>query len=190
MAVLLIAAKAQAATIDFEQFNDSDLLTTQITGLTFANTIILTAGISLNEIDFPPHSGQNVAGDNGGPIAISFAQPIASFSGYFTYTTNLALDGLDASSNVLAVADSKYSANFTSSGVPGATPDELLQISSAKGFSQIVITGNPAGGSFVVDDITFTPLANATTPEPAAVSLATAGFAVLALYRLSFSRRR
>src|SRR5580698_6525806 len=75
--------------IDFESLNDGDLVTNQYPGLTFSNTIVLSAGISLNEFEFPPHSGTNVVSDNGGPMTITFFPPIQSFSGYFTYSVPL-----------------------------------------------------------------------------------------------------
>jgi hypothetical protein len=37
----------------------------------------------------------NVATDAGGPMFIFFASPIVSFSGYFTYATQLTLQGYD-----------------------------------------------------------------------------------------------
>src|SRR5882672_6224065 len=66
-------AYSDTVVLDFEGFSDSDFLTTQIPGLTFSNAMVLTASISLNEFDFPPHSGSNVIFDAGGPIGISFA---------------------------------------------------------------------------------------------------------------------
>ena len=65
---------ANAATIDFEGFPDSTVLTSQYLGLTFANTIVLTSGISLNEFELPPHSGVNVASDNNGPVTMTSAR--------------------------------------------------------------------------------------------------------------------
>ncbi len=59
------SAKASATTLNFEGFPGSTILTTQYPGLTFSNTIILTSGISLNEFEFPPHSGVSVVSENG-----------------------------------------------------------------------------------------------------------------------------
>jgi len=178
------ATLAYATSINFEQFTDSELLTNQVPGLTFSNTTVLTAGISLNELEFPPHSGQNVASDNGGPIRITFATPIFSFSGFFTYTTTITLTGLSATNNVLASTASQYSANYIGSGVAGASPNEFLQISSTSGVSQIDILGDPAGGSFVMDDITFT----SATPEPATLILGAGGTALLVLRSKRFPK--
>src|SRR5947207_2203983 len=89
--VVVLLTQASAATIDFEGFPDSTILTTQYPGLTFSNAMILTAGISLNEFELPPHSGVNVVSDNAGPMTLDFASPITSFSGYFTYLVPLTL---------------------------------------------------------------------------------------------------
>lgn len=175
IAILLSASGASATTLDFEQFTDSEILTTQIPGLTFSNTIILTAGISLNELEFPPHSGRNVAGDNGGPISISFASPLSSFSGFFTYAVPLTLDGFDSGGHELASVHSAFSSNLAISGDPGSTPNEFLQISSAQGISEVTIAGALSGGSFVMDDISFG--GSSTVPEPSSALLMLAGLA-------------
>lgn len=169
---------ANATTIDFEGFPDSTILTTQYPGLTFTNTIILTAGISLDEIDFPPHSGTNVASDNTGPITIDFAAPITSFSGYFTYAEPLTLDALDAGSTEVASAISLYSENLVSSGNP---PNELISVAFAGGFSSVTITGDPAGDSFTMDDITY-----GAVPEPDSILALLLGCAALVLARRQY----
>ena len=65
---------AASITLDFEGLPDSTILTTQYPGITFTNAIILTAGISLNEFEFPPHSGMNVVSDIEELITIKFQQ--------------------------------------------------------------------------------------------------------------------
>lgn len=173
-----LPARATALT-NFEQFTDSEILTTQIPGLTFTNTIILTAGISLDEFEFPPHSGSNVASDNGGLITIEFSSPVFLFNGYFTYAEPLTLDGFGSSNNLLASANSKFSSNLALSGDPGSSPNEFLQISSSAGLTEITITGDPNGGSFVMDDISF-----GSVPEPASYALLLLGTAVLVALHL------
>lgn len=80
LALLTFAAPAILAnTIDFEGLPDSTNVTNQYSGVIFSNAIILTTGISLNEFEFPPHSGTNVASDNGGPLSITFASPVSNF---------------------------------------------------------------------------------------------------------------
>ena len=70
---------ARATIIDFEGLPSGTMLTNQLAGLTFTNSVVLTAGVSLNEFDFPPHSGTNVINNFGsGGITINFAIPLAS----------------------------------------------------------------------------------------------------------------
>jgi hypothetical protein len=142
---------ADSVTINFEGFADGTVITTQYTGLGFLNATIATAGVSLDELDFPPHSGVNVVFDNGGPTTIDFSNPISQFSAYFTYSTALTVQGFNASNLLLQTANSLFSQNFVSSG---NSPNELISLNT-DGISSVVITGNPAGNSFVMDDLTF-----------------------------------
>ena len=183
MAFGLAAAQSVAAdpvTIDFEGFGDGTSLTNQVSGITFSNAIVLTAGQSLNEAEVPPHSGFNVVSDDGGPLSINFASPTASFSGYFTYAVQITLEAYDSSNNLLGSINSLFSNNFLLSGDAGSTPGELLSFSFAQGISRIVITGDPGGASFVLDDMTIQ--APVEVPEPASVSLLALGSLALAAY--------
>src|ERR1035437_846057 len=102
--LLLCTVQADADLLDFESLTSLEVVTTQFPGLTFSNTITLTAGISLNELDFPPRSGVNVVSDDGGPISILFSTPMLSFSGYFTYIVPLSLEAFDSSDTSLTLA--------------------------------------------------------------------------------------
>ena len=168
LAVVLLFPVFLAAgniTIDFESFADGDVLTNQISGLTFTNTVVMTAGISLNEIDFPPHSGVNVVSDNGGPLGIVFNTPVLDFSAYFTYVEPLTLTAFDAMHTPLGTALSLFSNNTATAGDPGSSPNELLHVGSLSGISSVSIAGDPSGGSFVMDDVTLTTPGSAV-PEP------------------------
>ena len=91
-AILCFAIISPPQTIsDFEALHDGDARTSQVTGLTFTNAQIATKFYSLNELDFPAHSGQNVASDTTGPVTIQFSTPVGSFSGYFTHKTALTI---------------------------------------------------------------------------------------------------
>jgi hypothetical protein len=156
--VLLAAASgstafAQNAPLTFEGYADSTILTNQYTGAVFSNAIVLTAGVTLNELEFPPHGGSNVASDNSGPMSIAFSSGVSSFSGYFTYSVPLTLQAFDASNHLLTSATSAFSNN--ESGVSGNQPNELLQVSSATSIYKIVITGSAQGASFVMDDVSM-----------------------------------
>jgi hypothetical protein len=178
---LSVAGEAQATTVDFEGFPDSTILTTQYPGLTFSNTIILTSGISLNEFEFPPDSGVNVASDNNGPITIDFSTPITNFSGYFTYLEPLTIDGFDASDTEVATAASAFSSNDALFGDPGSSPNEFIDLSFAGGMSSVTITGDPNGGSLTMDDISYTT----ATPEPKVLLLP-----LIALFATAIIRKR
>jgi hypothetical protein len=169
---------ANATTIGFEGFPDSTILTAQYPGLTFTNTIILTSGISLNEFEFPPYAGTNVASDNNGPITIDFSTPVTSFSGYFTYVEPLTLGGFDASDTEVAIAGSAFSDNDALFGDPGSRPNEFIDLSFAGGISSVTITGDPLGGSFAMDNMTYTT-AGAAVPEPGSLPLIIIGAAGL-----------
>lgn len=168
-------------TVGFEGFADGTVITTQYSGLIFSNATIATAGISLNEFEFPPHSGMNVVFDDGGPITIDFATPVLSFGGYFTYSVPLTVDAFNVTSSVVASATSAFSNNEALSGDPGSSPNEFLQVSFASGISDVTITGSLTGGSFVLDDATITTSVS-TVPESSTLILAVIGAAMLMLF--------
>jgi hypothetical protein len=171
-ALLSCAPALEAATVTFDTLADGDLVTTQYPGLTFSNTVVLTAGISLNEFELPPRSGSNVASDSGGPITIDFLTPVTSFSAYFTYLAPLTVTGFNSSSAAIASASSAFGSNLALSGDPGSSPNELLMVAAPSGISRVTILGDPGGGSFTMDDAAFTPLGGTTVPEPATGTLA------------------
>ena len=74
---------SSATSLDFEGLSDGDVVTTQFSaqGVTVSHSTVLTAGVSLDEFEFPPHSGSNVVVDEGGPMLFSFTMPVFSFGG-------------------------------------------------------------------------------------------------------------
>jgi hypothetical protein len=162
--------------LDFEGFPDSTPLTTQYPGVTFSNATVISAGITLNEFELPPHSGANVVFDDGGPMTISFASPILSFGGFFTYYQPLTLQAFDTSHAQVASAASAFRVNVGCDpgpfclGDPASSPNEFLGVSFPNGISRVIITGDPAGTSFVLDDATITTPA-ASVPEPSSIIL-------------------
>jgi hypothetical protein len=180
----LLPVPLAADIFTFEGFSDSTSLTTQYPGLTFSNATVITAGVSLNEFEFPPHSGTNVVFDDGGPISISFGSPILSFSGFFTYSVPLTLTAFDASSSQVASAVSAFFSNDALFGDPGSSPNEFLQVFFATGISGVTIAGDQAGGSFVMDDASIaTPTA---VPEPNSLFLLLTSVAGLLALRKRF----
>jgi hypothetical protein len=172
-AAFLIVGRAQAqVTIDFEGLPDTTPVTNQYSaqGLTLAGATAISAGISLNELEFPPKSGTNVVFDDGGPITGSFAVPVSDLEGFFTYSSPITLTAFNGATPV-GSAVSSYPQNFVSSGNP---PNELLQVSFAGGITNFSIVGAAGGGSFVLDDLQFTPgtlPSPSPVPEPATASL-------------------
>ncbi len=180
--VLVSARHLDASPITFEAFADGDALTNQIAGLTLANTVVVSAGINLNETEFPPHSGTNVVVDAGGPITVAFATPVAAVSGFFTYGVPLLFSAFDSTNNLIGTAASSFNANAALSGDAGSSPNEFLELLSPLGIASIVILGDPAGLSFTLDDLTVTPFQDATpVPEPSTLMLL--GFGVAEAYR-------
>jgi len=155
--------RAGVTTLDFEAFGDSTSLTNQYGGFLFSNAAISTAGLSLNDLEFPPHSGTNVAVDLGGPITIAFTSPVLNFSGFFTYSAALTIAAFDSLNQSVGTTNSLFSSNFVSSGNP---PNELLQVAFVGGISSISITGDAGGSSFALDDMTLTTAAASAVPEP------------------------
>lgn len=174
LALLLGAALAAppplpAIVINFESLADLESVTTQFPGITFSNATVLTAGISLNEFEFPPKSGVNVAFDDGGPITIAFASPVSVVSAAVTYLTPVTLTGYDSSLNPVAIDTSDFTSNTALSGDPGSSPNELMFVKSAAGFSKVTFAGDFFGGSLTIDDV--------TVPVPATLLLVAVGVA-------------
>ena len=163
-----LSVLALPAMIDFESFSDSQSLTNQIAGLTFSNATVLSAGISLNELDFPPHSGSNVIVDDGSPLSILFDAPVRLVDGFFTYTTNVTMRAFDAGNNLLASVTSLFGSNLADIGDPGSSPNELIGVAFASGISRVEIQGDIAGLSFVLDDLTYQ---TRDVPEPGTLAL-------------------
>lgn len=182
-AVLFYApSRAYAAPIliDFESLSEgTDVGSLLGPALTFSNATVLTAGTSLNEIEFPPTSGANVVYDSGSPLRIDFAGGISSFSAYFTYIAPLTIQFFDAS-GLLGSTTSSFDFNFGSSG---NAPNELLGGAFAS-ISYVTISGFSLGGSFVMDDLTFEPAAATPPPPiPEPSTLVLLGSGVLALVK-------
>lgn len=184
-------AFAAPITIDFESLADSDPVTAQFAGLSFSNATALSAGISLNEFEFPPRSGANIVLDDGGAISITFASLAKSFGAYFTYGSAVTVKAFDGAANLLTSITSDFSSNSALSGDGGSSPNEFLNI-AINGIKRIVIEGDLSGGSFVMDDLIYEHANNGgggTTPEPSTLLLFFAVLVATVLTKKSAKRR-
>jgi len=175
--------RAASVVIDFESFNSLDSITNQIPGLTFTDATILTAGVTLNEAEFPPYSGVNVVLDDGGPMTIAFDTPTDSVGGYFNYTEPFTMTAFDASDTEVAVADSLFSSNDALFGDPGSSPDEYISVAWASGISSVVLEADPGGSSFTLDNLTYDASSSSSTPEPGTMALFVLGTTGLIFWR-------
>lgn len=170
--VLFLQKSIPASTIGFENLPSGTILTNQFSGATFFNAIVLTTGFTLDEFECPPHSGANVASDNGGQMTISFASPLRSISGYFTYSVPLTIQAFDSSNHPIGSAVSAFANNQALSGISGSQPGELLQIGAPTSIYTIAIAGAANGRSFTVDDIT--PIAKCDVNQDGVTNVADA----------------
>lgn len=95
VAVLVLGpAPVRAENLDFEDLADLTLVgeTYGYYGIHFANAIALRAGLSLNETDYPPHSGVTVISTaTPGTLDIWFDSPRSVIGFYFTDESSMSL---------------------------------------------------------------------------------------------------
>jgi len=185
-ALALIATPVAAAPIliDFDTLTEGDT-PGLLSGVTFDSAMVLTAGVSLNEIEFPPNSGLNVVFNLLSELRLDFTDGVSNVGGYFTYVGALTLSAFDASNNLLGVATSLHNENYATSGNPA---NELLQIASTTAIAYVTIGSAAGPGTFVLDDLSFEVAEdgggntdpNPPVPEPATVTLMLLGAGVAA----------
>lgn len=181
----LASVSATANTINFEDLSDSDTVGSHYQGITFTNAVVLTAGASLNEFDFPPHSGINAIFDQSGPITINFQDAVSSISGYFTHTLRLSMEAYDSNNQLLGSTNSFFLNNTALNGDAASSPNELMSLSfSNLGISKVIILGESSGSSFVADDFTFAT--TSAVPLPQSSVLLVSGLMVIG----AMTRRR
>jgi hypothetical protein len=170
MLIFLVSFPLCASTIQltFDDLSDSTRIQDAYESVHFENAIVLTSGVSLNELEFPPHSGQNVAVDDGAPIVIAFDRPVSNVAAYITHNQLITLTAFDASGNAIGSVASMYRNNLAISGDVGSHPNELLHVPDAFLFS-VKISGAPDGFSFALDDFSFDE--STSIPEPSTANL-------------------
>lgn len=181
--ILFSTSIARADVITFEDLDDSTPVITRYPNLVFSNATAITSGVTLNEFEFPPHSGINVVFDDGGPMSITFTTPVSNVGAYFTYNTRITIVAYDGANNPIATITSVFDNNEALSGDLGSHPNEFLVFSMLGGISRITITGSLTGSSFVMDDLTFTAI-----PEPGTIFLLLTGSGMLVGLRKRFHR--
>lgn len=167
---------AAPITIDFEDLFEFDDVGTQYAGVTFSNAQVLTAGSLLNEIEFPPASGVNVASPFDLPlIELQFDTPIAFFQALLTYDGSVVVvEGFGPGNTLVDSASSLFDSNVATGPNP---PNEAITISGA-GITRVRIS---AWGGFTIDDVTYE--ARTVVPEPTSAALLAAGALAGALRR-------
>jgi hypothetical protein len=187
LAVLVLAVSSfspigRATTINFDDLPDlSDVggFYHSTYGVDFQSSISLTAGFSLNEIDYPPHSGAGVIGDNvandGDPLLINFVDPASLISGYFAYSSELTFTAYDHDGVFIGSSWSPNASNLESS---------LYIALSFSNVSLLEISGATAN-SFILDDLSFEK-----TPQTPGVPEGGSTFALLAVILPALALRR
>ena len=192
MRVLLILAlvymplTVSAVTLDFEDLSEATLVTDQYLslGVSFDHAIILTAGVNLDDYDYPPLSGSNVLSDFGGPIAMTFSAPINSVSLHTTYGLPLTISIFGTDGTLVDELSTAFASNSSISGDSGSQPNELITYTYSSGIGAVVLTGAASGQSFVLDDLSVTPVPEA----PSWLCLAAGLFSLLCLPHLLCTR--
>ncbi len=189
MTFLCVSATGLAITIDFEGLTDSTGVGSTYSGLgvTFSGATVLTSGISLNESEFPPHSGLNVVFDDGGPLSGVFTTPVSSLSAYLTYVVPVTLYAYDSGGSLLGSITSAFADNTVSSG---GTPNELFAFNSAVGIKSFSFVGDPTGASFTLDDFSCEPTTTAVPDTGSCGALLVISLAALQLFSRGFARLR
>lgn len=177
LCLLLAPSPGSATVIDFESLPDSVAVTSQFAaqGVTFENAVALTAGFSLNEVDFPPHSGLRVVGDDGnGPLRFTFAAPVDQFSAWFTFGSGFTVSGFDGMGALLGSFSSMATSNLGTSDLFIFNFNDASRIDISPAF--------PA--TLVMDDLTFV-LDQEGLPEPGTLGLLGVGLLGLAFRRVN-----
>jgi hypothetical protein len=188
---LLLPVIARATAFDFESGGDGDPVTDLFPGVALTNATAIVAGASLNQLEFPPRSGNTVVFDDGGPMTIDFVKPVASVGAWLTYSSALTFTAYDSALNVIGTELSLFGSNLALSGEPGSSPNEFIGVASlTEDIYRVTISGDAGGGSFALDDLTVEFRRNGQVPEPPAIAPMLACAMALGRSRARATRRR
>lgn len=167
----LLCTSSNAANFDFENLPDGS---TAVLGLDIVGGTIAVAGLTLNEFEVPPHSGQGVLFASDLSLEITFSQAVQAVSGFLTYAVPVEIVAMDINGAVLSTLHSQFQSNLALSGDAMSKPNEVFQFTGVGAIAQIAIT---AGGpqSFALDDLTI--VVSSPIPEPSSFVLAILGLA-------------
>jgi hypothetical protein len=174
IALVATALPAHALFIDFESLALDEVVESQFAAdqVVFDNAIIVVAGISLNEFDFPPASGSNViTGLDPGALGVSFLQPAQHVRVQLTTAELVAVRYYDASSALLGEI-------LVAANLGGNTLVDFA--ASSPLISEIAIASVLGGNAFslTADDLEVS--FEGAIPEPSGFVAMACGFAVLA----------
>lgn len=168
---LNLACKGAAAMpIDFEQFTDSFALTNELSGLSFSGGTVLTAGVGLNEFDYPPSSGSNVLTAFLGSLTVRADTPFNHFSANFTFDEVLNFSGFDGLGNLLFSFNSPVASNLGSFTPIGYGAPDIASL----------VVASHSGTPFTLDDL---DVGVASVPESGTLGLLTLGIVAGAMVR-------
>jgi hypothetical protein len=177
-------SEGRAFIIDFEDLPDSTPVTDQYSalGITFSGGVAAESGITLFELECPPHSGSKALLIDAGPLTISFSSPVHEFGTYISYAAPLSLTFYDQQGDQIGTWSSLFSSNFGLSGDSGSSPNELFTFRTTVGLSSVVFHISPDGNSYVLDDVSAS-----SVPEASPLLFVVAG--ILSIYILTQSKR-
>ena len=172
---------AFANTINFDGLADMQVVGSNFQGLTFSDTLALQAGISLNGLEFPPHSGDIAVTNTAGSLTIKFDDLITNFNAYFTYSNPLSIFAYDSNSMLIGSIQSTYNNNLALSGDTGSHPNDLLSFSADEIKSILVSSSGATSFAFLMDDVSYTsaPPPISSVPLPNSFVLILSTFAIL-----------